>query len=142
MEGANDVEKTGQWVFAEHRALLASIRGVEALVERETTSTGDLARRLAELAEVFATHAAQEERSALYSEFPSRYPALHLDALAAEHAGLIETLREVATACESALELRLDSPLSIRIRAAIADLRSHEAREAAAVQQLRELAVS
>jgi hypothetical protein len=132
------VEETTHWVFGEHRTLLAAIRGVEGMVERERAPTGDVARRIRELADLFAAHVEEEEKSPLYTEYPARFPSLKLDELKAQHGPILAALRAAADESEHAIDLTLDSPLSIKIRGAIADVRTHEAKEAAAVQQIRE----
>jgi hypothetical protein len=131
----------GRTVMEEHGELLAAVRGVEAFVESAPRATGDIARRLDELATLLHAHVVDEEKSALYLEYPQLYPSLgdELRRLRASHEPLIASLRELARACSSATALDLDAPLSIRIRTAIASLRQHEAAEADAIRRIREL---
>ncbi len=131
--------EVGQWVVNEHRNLLSTVRGVEAIVEAPTApATGDVARRLDELAQLFESHAEQEERTSLYREFPRAHPehAATLEELQREHAVLVRELRVLTELTEHAPSLGLETPLNIRIRTALAQVRRHEAAEAAVVQAL------
>jgi hypothetical protein len=139
MAYANEMDEVRGMVMDDHRDLLSALRGVEALVESASCATGDVARRLAALAQLLAEHIAEEERSALFRDYPSRYPQVRdeLLRLQAAHAPMLTELRELSVASESANRLELDSPMSIRIRTAIAALRQHEAAEADVLARLR-----
>lgn len=128
-----------QWVIDEHRELLASVRGVESIVETSTApASGDVARRLEELAEQFAKHTEQEEQTPLYRDYPAQYPdhRADLQTLRGDHAAIGAVLRELATEAAHAKDVSLETELSTRIRAALAELRRHEAAEASIVQQV------
>jgi hypothetical protein len=134
------IDDVSRMVMNDHRELLAAARSVEAMVDSESRATGDVARRIEELAGLLRDHITDEEASPLYREYPQRHPGVReeLERLKAAHAPLVEELAELARACDGAADLELDSPLSIRIRAAIASLRAHEAAEADVIQKLRD----
>jgi hypothetical protein len=142
MDDSASIDDMGRNLMDEHRDVLSAVRAVEAMVEASVRATGDVARKLDALAEMFATHIADEEASALYSIYPERYSEVEqvLRSLQAEHRPLIEQLRQAARDCNGATSLDFDSPLSIRIRKTIAALRRHEAAEAEAIQEIRALA--
>jgi hypothetical protein len=125
-------------VLDHHRTLLADARGVESLVESELAATGDAARRLRRLEEDFTAHVLEEERSRLYTEVPQSHPDLapRIETLASQHAPILAELRSLARACDHATSLPFDSELSVRIRRMIAELRAHEAAEAALLCEL------
>lgn len=128
-----------QWVIDEHRDLLATLRGVETIVETSPApASGDVARRLEQLAEQFARHTEQEEQTPLYRDYPGQYPSLRgtLEGLRQDHGTLDQELRALAAEAARATSVGLETTLSTRIRAALAQLRRHEAAEASVVQQL------
>jgi hypothetical protein len=135
------IDDVSRMVMSDHRELLAAVRGVEAMVDSASRATGDVARRIDELVALLQAHVADEEASPLYRECPQRYPQLRarLESLEAAHAPLLDELRALVGACDAASQLELDSPLSIRIRTAIASLRAHEAAEAAVLGELQNL---
>ena len=128
-----------QWVIDEHRDLLALVRGVEAIVESTAApASGDVARRLEELATLFAQHTEKEEQTPLYRDYPQQHPDHReaLETLRGDHAALGGMLRELATEAAHATDVGLETELSTRIRTTLAELRRHEAAEASIVQQV------
>jgi hypothetical protein len=128
-----------QWVIDEHRELLATLRGVETIVEASTApASGDVARQLEQLAEQFARHTEQEEKTPLYRDYPDQYPSHRaaLEGLLHDHGSLDAELRALAAEAAKAPSVGLETTLSTRIRAALAELRRHEAAEASLVQEL------
>jgi hypothetical protein len=137
------VDEVSRAMMEDHGELLGAIRAVEAMVDSASRATGDVARRLHDLAELWEAHVVEEEAAPLYTEYAERYAPVagELTRLKASHPVMLGELRSLARACDSAETLELDSPLSIRIRTAIATLRQHEASEAAAIQRIRVLAL-
>lgn len=134
-----DEHQVRQWVVDEHRDLLSMVRGVEAILESPAApAPGDVARRIEDLAEHFASHAEQEERSPLYRDFPQAYPDHRqtLEALQRDHTKIVGELRELAKTVETAPAVGLETKLSTRVRAVVAEIRRHEASEASIVQEL------
>jgi hypothetical protein len=122
----------------EHRELLAMLRSIETIVEGQPhPATGDLARKLAELAQAFEAHLLPEEESALYTWLPTNFAGLtdELDHCKQQHAPLLATLHQLAQRAEHAESAELDSELSVHIRTAIASLRQHEAAESGLLQR-------
>lgn len=135
----SDTDPVARWVIEEHRALLATMRGVEVIVEASTApASGDVARQLEQLAEQFARHTAQEEQTPLYRDYPDRYPdhRAALGQLRRDHEVLDAELRALAAEAARTPAVGLETTLSTRIRAALAELRRHEAAEASLVQQI------
>jgi Hemerythrin HHE cation binding domain len=122
----------------EHRSLLAMLRAVETLVEAQPhPATGDLARKLAELARTFEAHVDPEEESALYQWMPATFTELdeELRECRDQHGPLVIALEQLARKAESATSVELDSELSVQIRSVVASLRHHEAAESSLLQR-------
>jgi hypothetical protein len=123
---------------ADHARLLSVVRGVEQLVESSVyPPSGDVARKLYDLAMQFSDHVQHEERSALYTWIPQRFANLRdeVERERRQHAPLVASLHGLAEEAEHALDVRLPTELSVRIRAAIARLRAHEANESSLLQR-------
>jgi hypothetical protein len=87
----------------------------------------DLAKRVAQLAELLSAHFADEELSCLFTDIPIQCPhhAEKLDRLKGEHPVLIERLKTVLDGGE-AMEM---AALAGRVQRTIAQVRRHEAEE-------------
>jgi len=122
----------------EHRELLGELRGVEAMAEASPSpASGDVARKLHALAQQIELHMKEEERSDLYRWLPEQFPDLRDELLSVgqEHATLVEEVKRLRVACESADVVEFDDELGIGIRLVVADLRKHEAKESALVRR-------
>jgi hypothetical protein len=131
-------ERTQSSIMTDHQAILGIVRGVEQMVEVGTRATGDLARQIAELADVWTRHLHEEEASPLYRDYPTMYPALaaELERLVSEHAPISAQLQELVAACDHAERIEFADPLATRIRAVVAALRRHEAAEVDALHRI------
>ena len=73
----------------------------------------------------------EEETSDLYRWLPEQFPELasELKRTRSEHPGLVEEVRRLGRACESAEKVDFDDALGVGIRKVVAALRQHEAAE-------------
>jgi hypothetical protein len=132
-------------VVEEHGGLLASLRGLEALIEPRTPPpSGDVHRRVEALRKRFESHIDDEETSDLYAWLPAAYPSVKAEAdrLKAEHEDLIRELREASDETSHAesvetLSIDLSSPLSVKLRSLIVRLRQHEVAETELIRKAR-----
>lgn len=126
----------------DHRELLGMLRSVEAMLEGcAAPAPGDLARRLAQLAEYTQTHAAAEEESEFYTWLPQAVPSLEaeLNHLKAQHWPITAALSQLAARVETAKTAALSTEISVQIRSAIAALRQHEAGESSVLHKAQRL---
>jgi hypothetical protein len=122
----------------DHRQLLAQLRALETILEcHPQPATGDVARKLAELAAAFAAHVPPEEKSDLYNWLPANFADLadELGRCREQHAPLLMSLDQLTTKAESAISAELDTELSVQIRSMVAALRQHEAAESSVLQR-------
>ena len=135
------VRQLQEQLTTQHGPVLNALRGLEAMLETmPPPAQGDLERRLNKVADTLEAHISEEESGDLFRWLPAGFEDERdeLESLQAEHPDLIARLRDLAVACRSADTVDLQSELSIEIRSAVAQVRTHEAREAALVNALFE----
>lgn len=127
-----DIKRAIEQSTREHAQVLASARGIEALVEASVSpAPGDVARQLRSFGDQLSAHFAEEEQEALYSWVADECPwlALDIERTRQQHPRLVVSFRQLATEAGSAHEVGFATELGVRIRAAIASFRKHEADE-------------
>lgn len=136
---AEKVQELKDSVEREHRPLLAALRGLETMLEASPPAQGDLERRLNGLADLFEAHAKEEEAGDLYEWATATTGDVkqELEELCSQHSPIVETIRQLAVDTRSAETVSPSTDLSVRIRATIADIRQHEARESGLIQKLK-----
>jgi hypothetical protein len=125
----------------EHRSVLGELRGLEVMLETSPPAQGDLERRLDRIASELEREFIEEEAGDLFIWLPLSHPEVsdEVSLLREQHGGMIADFRQLAMATRGAEEIRLGTELSIRIRAAIAKVREHEAQELLLVNRMVQL---
>jgi hypothetical protein len=132
MANAFVLPRAARNVFDEHRTLRSLLAQVESAFNRSAPHAGSgpdvVAARLDTLRGPLLAHFEEEERARLFEEIEERSPeqATTCARLRTEHAALLRRLDSLRTA---GLEDRRREGWGREVRAFLADLRGHEARE-------------
>lgn len=132
------LERVKEELARQHAPLLSVLRGLETMLEPSPPAQGDLERRLNGVADTLEAHIKEEEAGDFFHWLPETFEAAkgEIDTLRKEHSPFVESLRQLAVDTRGAETVLTSTDLSVRIRALVADVRRHEAREPALLQSI------